>query len=236
VHSDKGLLTSQIYPTDISVYNNILVANPAYNSSSSGNCFAFASASAVNLIFKNNLTFNGTVGNQSTMYFNLINNKFEWKTIPITDNNKLGVNPFFVNPGILLTSDFKLQSQSSAINGGTNVLVVPVVDLAYAKRDVKIDIGAYEFQAPLSLSIMSSGSYIGVYPNPVSTGILNVDFGPITKNGNMTLVDVNGRIIYRWKLNGVNHFSADLSNQKPGLYILQIEDNTGINTVRFILK
>jgi hypothetical protein len=56
------------------------------------------------------------------------------------------VNPLFVNPGIAVTSDFRLQLGSPAVDSGTAAFGVAEADLGGNSRTVgaSVDIGCYE--------------------------------------------------------------------------------------------
>jgi hypothetical protein len=76
--------------------------------------------------------------------------------------------PSFVN----ITNDFHLQSNSPCINAGKNAFVSSITDLDGNSRIVggTVDIGAYEYQSPVS---MTSYQWLEQYGLPLTT---NIDF------------------------------------------------------------
>ncbi len=119
--------------------NNIAVADPKQNKYNK----AYANVAMYgdinqSVTYKNNLSFNGTVGSESTM----ASPGFSKPTS--ANGNKLGVDPKFSSTSKL---NFHLLSGSPAINSGTSANGVPPQDLDGKQRVVKtIDMGAYEFQ------------------------------------------------------------------------------------------
>lgn len=95
--------------------------------------------STVANIWKNNLFFNGTVGQASTSTGD--------GSSPTLTGNLSGVNPQFVAPGITASADFHLLASSPAINAGSATYGIPATDLDGNARPVgaSVDIGAYEF-------------------------------------------------------------------------------------------
>jgi hypothetical protein len=120
---------------NITWVNNIGWANSAYGSKMAAIVDDGAWGKNVNINWKNNLSFNGTVGEPSVRIA-------KTTTTSLDPSNKLGVNPLFISP----TSNFRLQAGSPAINAGTKVIGVSNFDLdnnARVKGEM-IDIGAYE--------------------------------------------------------------------------------------------
>lgn len=135
---------------NITYVNNIAWANPAYSSGNFGIRDDGNWKTNSNITWKNNISFNGTVGDPSVRLA-------KTSTTAIDNTNKLGVNPLFVNPTIdPATADFRLQPTSPAIDAGTAAYGVPAFDIEYAARTQGngIDIGSYEsvdITLPLSL-------------------------------------------------------------------------------------
>ena len=73
-----------------------------------------------------------------------------------------------------------------------------------------------------------------IYPNPTNNNVFiktNKNFGEVI----MTLVDLNGRVVYTQKANLINEVQLNISNLQSGLYILNIKGET-INTNDKIIK
>jgi parallel beta-helix repeat protein len=125
--------------------NNIAFADPSVNANNTAigdeSCCGYTTSG---VIWKNNLTFNGTAGVASV----LVNGSPS--TVTAGNGNQLGVDPKFINPSLNPTSaDFHLQSTSPAISAGTSTVGVPAVDLDEISRpNGAVDIGAYAFVSP----------------------------------------------------------------------------------------
>jgi hypothetical protein len=138
---------------DVKFINNIGWANPAYSSENYAICDNGNWGNNKNITWKNNLAFNGTIGQNST-YFHLTTTTF------VDNTNKTGVNPIFINPSINpATANFKLQAGSPAIDAGTAAFGLPAYDITYSPRvqGNNVDLGAYESGplGPLPLSLLS---------------------------------------------------------------------------------
>ena len=87
------------------------------------------------MIWINNITFNGTLGDKSVLAWDAPS--------PDAVNNLLGVDPGFVDPA---NGDFSLKSTSPAVDAGTDKFGLPATDLDGGDRTVgQVDIGAFEF-------------------------------------------------------------------------------------------
>ena len=140
---------------DITFVNNIGWANPAYSAKNFGIRDDGAWGTNANITWKNNIAFNGTVGN-AAVYLN------KTTTTSIDGSNKLGVNPLLINPTIVTaTANFKLQTASPAIDAGTSAYGVSVYDIEYAARTQGngIDLGAYEFKDAFTIPPLNLVSF-----------------------------------------------------------------------------
>lgn len=116
--------------------NNITYANPKVNKHNKGlGNVSMTGYKNTNVNYRNNITFNGTVGDACT----LANNQAALPTA--ANGNKLGVNPRFINA----PENFHLQSDSPAIDSGSSSFGVGPYDFDGSARVVRtIDIGAHE--------------------------------------------------------------------------------------------
>jgi serralysin len=88
-----------------------------------------------NVVYRNNITFNGTVGAKSI-------GVTSGKSIPSGNGNKFGVDPKISDPA---TKDFTLHPNSPAVDAGTAAYGLPPDALESPDRTVRqVDMGAYE--------------------------------------------------------------------------------------------
>ncbi|MEO1774044.1 MAG: cadherin-like domain-containing protein [Pseudomonadota bacterium] len=117
--------------------NNIAVTDPDVNVHN--NAIADTSHSGYvneNIVWENNLTFSGTEGEPSINSNN--------GPILSSDGNLIGVDPRFVDPE---NGDFRLQSDSPAIDAGTGAFGLSPTDLNGDDRTIgPVDLGVYEFE------------------------------------------------------------------------------------------
>jgi hypothetical protein len=177
-------------------YNCVLSGNTATNTTSfygnGGGLYASAYNSAV--IINCTVTGNSATGAgggiyggiafNSIIYFNSAPSGSNWLsgnlifccTLPAEgDSSGITNAPLFVN----LTNDFHLQSNSPCINSGYNTYVTTTNDLDGNPRIVggTVDIGAYEFQSPVS---QISYAWLQRYGLPINT---NTDFSDADGDG-----------------------------------------------------
>lgn len=178
-HNNQDLLNTGTWRGEISnsqssnntFVNNIAVADPTINSSNTAiDNTSYGGYSNDNVIWANNLTFDGTAGYASVRTDG-------GNAMPsAADGNLLGVDPGFIGaPG-----DFHLAIGSAAIDAGTSDYGVASTDLDGGARVVGIiDIGAFE-----------SGSGSTTDPTPTNTAPTATDDGGFTAtSGSTTLID-----------------------------------------------
>lgn len=74
-----------------------------------------------------------------------------------------------------------------------------------------------------------------IYPNPAN-GFVNVQFNASAKT-QMTIVDVNGRVVEKATFNGSVNERINVTNWKPGLYIVMLtSENGNVSVNKFIVK
>jgi parallel beta-helix repeat protein len=122
--------------------NNIAVSDPLVNSNNTaiGNvaCCGYVSSG---ILWKNNLTFDGTANAQSDRIDGVTPSAL------LSDGNKFGVDPQFLKPSIdPADADFHLRPDSPAIGGGASSEGSPRIDLDGKPRlPDRADIGAYGY-------------------------------------------------------------------------------------------
>lgn len=138
-------------PSNLTIVNNNFIGSLSYSPNQSP--VGVTITEATNIIFKNNIIFNQKYktfhisGQGNDVEFNLTyNSDGTMPPVPIgvsMANSLWGVNPLFINPGIM---DYHLQAQSPAINAGA-LLVEVTNDLDGIARPQGggVDIGSYEF-------------------------------------------------------------------------------------------
>jgi parallel beta-helix repeat protein len=110
--------------------NNIAVANPMYNKENTALLIAaLKTYKSTGNVFRNNLTFNGVVGQASVKV-----DFGDWPppiTVTAESGNLLGVDPQFVNPGM---HDFRVQASSPAKKMGITAKDVGPITLSSTAR------------------------------------------------------------------------------------------------------
>lgn len=164
--------------------NNISWASPgagilSYNTAMMDKGNASGNTTTAN-IWRNNLFFNGTVGQSSIATGD--------GSTPTLIGNLSGVNPQFVAPGITGTADFHLQAGSPAIDAGSAVHGIPATDRDGNARPVgaAVDIGSYEFGSG------GGGNVAPVLATPIPdrSATVGVAFSYTVPSG--TFTDANG--------------------------------------------
>ncbi|MEI6885323.1 MAG: right-handed parallel beta-helix repeat-containing protein [Bacteroidota bacterium] len=198
----------------LQIFDNIMV-----NISDSTNVISFASA-IQNL----------------TMDYNCINQSQQ------QGEHSISADPLFRNPSSfagagpgLDSLDWSINGYSPCINKGDSLppdMQLPV-DFAGNPRiiDHRIDIGAYECQDPLAVPEKESGSEFSVFPNPASSFTY---FSYKAKQKSLSIIiiirDLNGTQLRTWKPGKENPVKLDLGGLSTGMYLLQIESQSGRET------
>ena len=83
----------------------------------------------------------------------------------------------------------------------------------------------YLGSVPLLSTVQNKKSKINIniLPNP-STGIFNIQSENPFENVNITVADLNGRIVYETKSENFDNKSLDLNHLQSGIYILKISN------------
>jgi hypothetical protein len=210
------------------LYNCTVAGNRAYFSQGGGtyHCTLYNSAVYYNTSFTSYPNYAG----------GLLNNCCA-TPLPSSGGGNFANDPLFVNQ---TSGDFHLQTNSPCINAGNNTYAFGAGDLDGSPRIVggTIDIGAYEFQSPVS---MISYAWLYTYQVPINantdlsdadhdgmnnwqewrTGTIPNDPASLLKMLTPTN-DISGTTITWQSVSGLNYFlqrSGDLSAQPPFLTI-----------------
>ena len=76
---------------------------------------------------------------------------------------------------------------------------------------------------------------ISAVPNP-STGLFSINVTELELGARYSVLDINGKRLQEFQNKGISgtSFSIDLSNYAKGVYLLQIESNTTVHTVKLM--
>jgi hypothetical protein len=79
-------------------------------------------------------------------------------------------------------------------------------------------------------------SSLDLFPNP-TTDVLNIEYSELeTGNAELLIIDVNGRTIQQLTLNQISgKETLDVSNMTAGFYWIQIVNEKGSSSKRFII-
>jgi hypothetical protein len=103
----------------------------------------------------------------------------------------------------------------------------------YRLRQIDID-GKSKYSEIRAVRGESQSSKMIVYPNPSSNGTVNVVFEDATSIRDISLTDMNGRLLKSWK--GVSNNNLMIDNLEPGFYALRVMvRETGEQTVQKIV-
>ena len=90
--------------------------------------------------------------------------------------------------------------------------------------------------APLSVSEIQK-SVLGLYPNPVKDGVLNVSLKGFSNNAKLQIYSIIGKLVHSEKveINSQNSFKTNL-NLNAGIYIVKLEDGATTKTQKLIVE
>ena len=83
--------------------------------------------------------------------------------------------------------------------------------------------------------VFGSLESIEVYPNPTE-GISTIEIKGTIQNGTVKVMNYLGQVIQVLNLNNRNKLPIDLSENAPGVYMLEISNNEGAITRKLIKK
>ena len=237
--SEVSLIGNLIYNNDdfgifntgagnVSIVNNTIVGNSqGIRVEDDANTFI------TNTIVQNNETnfvTGGTIGEAVIeMQYSLTDDISFPENVSDVEGNILNSDAEFTN---LSSNDFSLLETSPSIDSGipdTSGFNIPEEDVLENPRVVNaiIDIGAVEFQDPLSNEEFDRSSSIKIYPNP-TIGEVTIE---IDDPFSVKVFDINGKLIL-----DSTKSTIDLSSQPSGIYMLKIESSTGLEINKRLIK
>ena len=113
------------------------------------------------------------------------------------------------------------------INGSYAVIVTNASNCSATSACVIVDY----------LSVEENELSFNVYPNP-TTGTINLAINQTIANYDVTVEDINGRIVadFGSLINGNGVYNLDLSNVINGVYFIKLNNETEQKTVRIIVQ
>ena len=224
---------SLVYSKNTVWRNNIGVANPGQGVLASNRAILIARAQ--DMVWENNITFDGTAGNESI--------NFSGTSVTLSDmqNNLLGVNPMLNDPS---RGDFGLRENSPAIDAGSDQ-IVSFCDINYKAREAgKVDIGAFERD-----SVVTSNDDKGMpgttttqatsYPNPFTDRVeirYNVSRPDIVRIDVFNSLGQHISTLVNAEQPAGDHTTSFNGSQLPnGLYYYRIISDGSVQTKAMVL-
>lgn len=170
-------------------------------------------------------------------------------SIGCTDTISISLSePSAINVNVNLTGVTLTSQQTSAtyqwidcnngnaiIPGQTNQSFTATVNGSYA---VIVTVGVCsDTSACTSINTFSIEDYgsgfVRIYPNP-SNGVVNINTTEAIEDAILKITDLAGKVVYmQIHLNGTA-FSIDISNYADGIYLLQLQQGSKINTTKLV--
>lgn len=156
------------------------------------------------------------------------------------------VDPLFVDPTM---NNFRLSAGSPCFNAGDPALApgpifggwVHDLDGTPRIQGGRVDIGAYETavlkDVEAGITKPEMDNKISIFPNPArETLTINVT-GENNNKGSLDIYDLRGQVVSRFDIPaGYENINCDISNLKPGTYIVVIISNDGTSTHKLIVE
>jgi hypothetical protein len=230
-----GILLSHPHSENTIVSNNTICNNKVDQGYEGDDFYTYAACQLRNNIIFNVSDTNHSIGWYSTVTPDFDFNCFNQKGLSIIGPNNIFSDPSFTNPTLYIGSttnigiyDWSLTRFSPCINKGDTILFpfqLPV-DIAGFPRIAhnRIDMGAYEYQGPLSVNEMDGIYTYKVFPNPAN-GIVNF----VLNNYNLfeiNLYNMFARKILNQKFTGAT--SIDMKPFSRGIYFYEIIEQSRV--------
>ncbi len=119
---------------------------------------------------------------------------------------------------------------SVALDKGVKKIAVGAVEDNFDGSPPAPSVGAVyiigDTTKPVSVTTSINNSSVSVFPNPV-VDVMNVDMGKVVQNVKARLVDISGRVIYVAEKKNVQQLAIDMKQYTPGMYMLEVETDSG---------
>ncbi|MCB8995112.1 MAG: T9SS type A sorting domain-containing protein [Bacteroidales bacterium] len=160
-----------------------------------------------------------------------------------------GTNAMIYLNGVLkaslpLTGDLKVDQQATLGKSGTTYFSGSIDQVEVYKRAL----GEYEIldklnaksapiaQYPLGISSKALTSEVNVYPNP-NNGQFTLDVPAKNfQNAKFEVINSQGKVVYKNKLDNQNRRSIDLSSMASGIYVIRLYSENSILNQEFVIK
>ncbi|MBX2829056.1 MAG: T9SS type A sorting domain-containing protein [Flavobacteriaceae bacterium] len=241
---DSGT-TSQYRKGNLYFYNNTVVSTRSSNTT-----LARLSTQDETMNTFNNVIYTSNSGSSMAMINGdgTMNLQYNWLksnwvashggtgTLNDQGDNLEGSDPLFVDFG---NQDFSLQDTAPLIDSGTAIPAIhlPDHDLLYeyvlhasgsAKQVVNsLDIGAFEYQAPLSITDIDAAQIV-MYPNPSNSLVYLKNLEPGTIKS-IAFYAVNGQLVLT-----TTDAVIDVTGMAAGIYFVKLETSDRQTVLRFV--
>ena len=95
------------------------------------------------------------------------------------------------------------------------------------------DIGAFPYIAWVGVDELDKAESINLYPNP-NSGAFNLSFAELT-SGLVQVIDISGKVVFEDQIEMIDKMNLDI-NLKPGIYLLQVSEESGTKSAKFVVK
>ena len=143
----------------------------------------------------------------------------------IIDQSQVGADP------MVITGSHNWSTSAETVNDENTVIVhnSRIANLYYQEfRGILMDIGVNIEEQP------DGGEFL-VYPNPAQNYLSVQSEQGHVMSGELTIVDLNGRVISTQNMNAA-FTRMDISNLASGIYVLQLRQETGVSSVKFVVE
>lgn len=150
------------------------------------------------------------------------------------------------SPGFADGRDAILQADELA-NGGANFCIIWN---AFAKRGMgltasqgspfSLSDGTEAFDVPAECSTLGASDFnfdnnFTIYPNPTS-GTINISSKVSLGLTNVSIIDMNGRVVFLQDMELGNNVSFDVSNLSAGIYLVKVDGGNYTHTSKLIIR